>query len=393
MAGKSNGDDKRSEATGAGSAKAQDGLAGPKPEPSESGCGVGSSPSHSDEPMGVDVGEASSVLPSPRLPGASAPSMMDEEDEENEDLDRDAVEQAAIASILLQLTQQPPVPVAKRRRVRVPSQQPLHDCVALSSARALPPCIDGRVISCVHAGMHECMRECMHDACQSESTDACLDVRTHVRLVASMTRPHTQVRNPQTGQSHHETARGKGAAPLPGTPQPPPGTPSAAAGVSADAKFPEHQQTQRQASATHGGAHLAPKQKQSIPQRPQQQPIKGGSGGHKGGGASAVEVRGPRWKQQTPPTRADAEHANAMQPGSAAAAGPSATSLLPVAGGRQSQHEAGSGAGDGRGGNNGRKGFAGGAGRAGTARGSGSSRRSEEGPMMADVLGGGGGIG
>ena len=139
MAGQSNGDDKMSEATGAGSAKAQDGLAGPKPEPSESGCGVGSSPSHSDEPMGVDVGEASSVLPSPRLPGASAPSMMDEEDEEDEDLDRDAVEQAAIASILLQLTQQPPVPVAKRRRVRVPLQQPLHDCVALSSsARALP---------------------------------------------------------------------------------------------------------------------------------------------------------------------------------------------------------------------------------------------------------------
>ena len=95
MAGQSNGDDKMSEATGAGSAKAQDGLAGPKPEPSESGCGVGSSPSHSDEPMGVDVGEASSVLPSPRLPGASAPSMMDEEDEEDEDLDRDAVEQAA----------------------------------------------------------------------------------------------------------------------------------------------------------------------------------------------------------------------------------------------------------------------------------------------------------
>lgn len=94
-------------ASGAGAAKAQEGLAGPKPEHGEhGGSASGSSPSACDEPAGDHGGN--SVNPSPRLPH----SAMDEEDE------RDAEEQAAIASIILQLSQQPPV--AKRRRVRVP---------------------------------------------------------------------------------------------------------------------------------------------------------------------------------------------------------------------------------------------------------------------------------
>eukprot|EP00802_Teleaulax_amphioxeia_P010125 Tamp_10150.p1 GENE.Tamp_10150~~Tamp_10150.p1 ORF type:complete len:422 (+),score=94.73 Tamp_10150:279-1544(+) len=97
------------EAAGARAAKAQEGLAGPKPEHGEHGAGAsgaGSSPSQCDEPMG-DHGSAS-VHPSPRLPCSSA--AIDEADE------RDAVEQAAIASIILQLSQQPPA--TKRRRVR-----------------------------------------------------------------------------------------------------------------------------------------------------------------------------------------------------------------------------------------------------------------------------------
>lgn len=96
------------EAAGAGAAKAQDRLAGPKPEQGEiGGSGSGSSPSQCDEPMG-DTG-STSVNPSPRLP---CRSVIDEEDE------RDAAEQAAIATIILQLSQQPPM--AKRRRVRNP---------------------------------------------------------------------------------------------------------------------------------------------------------------------------------------------------------------------------------------------------------------------------------
>ena len=97
------------EAAGARAAKAQEGLAGPKPEHGEHGAGAsgaGSSPSQCDEPMG-DHGSAS-VHPSPRLPCSSA--AIDEADE------RDAEEQAAIASIILQLSQQPPA--TKRRRVR-----------------------------------------------------------------------------------------------------------------------------------------------------------------------------------------------------------------------------------------------------------------------------------
>jgi hypothetical protein len=103
------------EAKGAGAAKAQDSLAGPRPEAGEHGAsGSGSSPSQCDEPMG-DHG-SSSVYPSPRLPCSSA--AIDEADE------RDAEEQAAIASIILQLSQQPPAhlvrhpPASKRRRVR-----------------------------------------------------------------------------------------------------------------------------------------------------------------------------------------------------------------------------------------------------------------------------------
>jgi hypothetical protein len=80
---------------------------GPKPEQGEiGGSGSGSSLSHCDEPIG-DYG-STSVSASPRLPCSS--TAMDEESE------RDHVEQAAIASIILQLSQQQPV--AKRRRVR-----------------------------------------------------------------------------------------------------------------------------------------------------------------------------------------------------------------------------------------------------------------------------------
>ena len=95
------------EAAGAGDAKAQAGLAGPKPEQGEhGGSASGSSPSACDEPAGDHGGN--SVNPSPRLPCSAA----DEEEE------RDAEEQAAIASIILQLSQQPPA--TKRRRVRNP---------------------------------------------------------------------------------------------------------------------------------------------------------------------------------------------------------------------------------------------------------------------------------
>jgi len=104
--------EKMVQAVGAGAAKVQDGLVGPKPE--NGGSGSGSSPSQCDEPEG-DNG-ITSVNPSPRLPCSSA--AIDEEDERDAE-ERDAdEEQAAIASIILQLSQQPPV--AKRRRVRKP---------------------------------------------------------------------------------------------------------------------------------------------------------------------------------------------------------------------------------------------------------------------------------